>query len=163
MQELGTNDPDFFAGFAKLAVIANSDGNKCDEVNSDFDLAFVRGIKPRDQVEAALAMQMAATHRLIMGCTRHLLSATSPLEIEIYGQLLTKLNRTYLAQMEALKIYRRSDNPVVPVENVSQHGRTAPDTKPAPPFAITAAKIAPMPLVSGSELEPVAARGKREE
>jgi hypothetical protein len=174
MRDLGIDDRDFYVGFAKQIVAVNSDGKHSDEINSNFDLAFVRGAKPRDQIESALAMQMAATHRLIMGCTRRLLSATNPFEIQIYGQILTKLNRTFIAQMEALKIYRRSDDPGVTVQNVSvrdggqaivgkitQHGRAAPDATLAPPPAAADEKIAPIPLVS--KPEPVFARLKREE
>jgi hypothetical protein len=170
MRELGTDDHDFFVGLTRQIVATSSDGKNCDETNLNFDFAFVRGLKPQDQVESALALQMAGTHRLIMGCTRRLLSATTPQEIEIYGNLLIKLNRTYLDQMEALKAYRRSKQEVT-VQNtvsvrdggqaiVTQHGRAVSEGTPAAPLAITDAKVASMPNVSEYDRvpEPVAAR-----
>ena len=105
-------------------------------------------------------------------------SSGAPLpELEIYERMFTRLVRTYLAGMEGLKFYRSGNNPGVTVQNVSvrdrgqaavvgkitQHGRPAPDTIPASPLATADEKIAPMPLVSKPEPEPVAARHKREQ
>jgi hypothetical protein len=60
MEAIGTNDPDFFLGF--VDQLAKADSGKIDERRVSFMLSVVKGIKPRDQIEAMLAAQMAAVH-----------------------------------------------------------------------------------------------------
>jgi hypothetical protein len=177
MRSLGIHDPGFYAGFLKQLVIANSDGKHCDEIDSKFDLGYVQGVKPRDQVEAAQAMQMAIVHRLAIGVSRRLSNAKSLQELEIYERIFTRLVRTHSAGMGALKFYRTRNDPEVTVQHVSvrdggqavigkitQHGRTAPDTA-LPPLAITEGTKAPMPMVEKPEPEAelLPAHRKREE
>ena len=104
LRDLGIDQADFYAGFAMQLAMANSDGQHCDEINSKFDLAFVRGVKPRDQVETVAAMQMAIAHRLAIGCARRFSSGVPLPELEIYERMFTRLVRTYLAGMEGLQV-----------------------------------------------------------
>lgn len=64
MEAVGTADVDFMSGF--INQLANSGGGKIDEHQLNFKLAVVKGMKPRDQVEAMLAGQMAAVHTATM-------------------------------------------------------------------------------------------------
>ena len=61
MEALGTANLDFLDGL--LAQLANA-GWGDDERSINFMLSVVKGIEPRDQVEAMLAAQMAAVDPL---------------------------------------------------------------------------------------------------
>src|SRR4051794_1579833 len=58
MESLGTTDSDFLDGF--LAQVINASSGADPDVN--FILSVIKGIEPRDQIEAMLAAQMAAVH-----------------------------------------------------------------------------------------------------
>ena len=62
MEALGTADESFLEGLLQqLAMVAGPEG---DERGLNFTLALVKGVEPKDQVEAMLAAQMAAVHLL---------------------------------------------------------------------------------------------------
>lgn len=75
-------------------------------------------MEPRDAVEAMLINQMVATHYATSSMSSRLLSATSPELRETYERSITRLNRTFLAQVEGLKKYRAKAQQVVRVERV---------------------------------------------
>ena len=62
MEAIGTSDPDFLDGILKQLVDVVREGGKIDERKLNFILSVVKGVKPKDQVEAMLAVQMAAVH-----------------------------------------------------------------------------------------------------
>jgi len=62
MKELGTDDPRFLAGLMTQLGFASWRGKQLDGSELDFLLAVIKGVNPRDQVEAMLAAQMAAVH-----------------------------------------------------------------------------------------------------
>jgi hypothetical protein len=64
---------DFLAGFVNQ--LAEASGGEVDEQQLNFMLAVVKGIKPRDQMEAMLAAQMAAVHTATMKFSRNLAEA----------------------------------------------------------------------------------------
>ena len=82
-------------------------------------------MKPRDQLEAALAMQMAAVHHATMNAVEKLGAATKREVAELHEKALNRLARTFAAQMEALKRYRSKGEQRVYVErvNVSEGGQ----------------------------------------
>ena len=84
-------------------------------------LAMVDGIAPANEIEAALAMQMAATHDLAM----NLLSRTKQADmlnlVSVYGPLSVKLLRAFTGQVEALERLRRGGGQTVRVEHVHVH------------------------------------------
>src|SRR5271157_4951897 len=59
MQAIGTTDFDFYCGLIGQLVNASKKG-EAPEAGTNFMLAVIKGIEPRDQVEAMLAAQMAA-------------------------------------------------------------------------------------------------------
>ncbi len=74
MEALGTEDLAFVQGL--LVQLANAGpGNDLDAVDVNFLLAMVKGVKPKDQVEAMLAAQMAVVHVATMTFARHLANA----------------------------------------------------------------------------------------
>ena len=91
----------------------------------NYALAFVAGLKPRDQLEAALGMQMAAVHHATMNAVEKLGAATKREVAELHEKALNRLARTFAAQMEALKRYRSKGEQRVYVErvNVSEGGQ----------------------------------------
>src|SRR3954454_13358559 len=84
-------------------------------------LAVVDGARPRDEVEAMLAGQMAVTHALAMELMRRAHRAEHIPQLEANGALATKLLRTYVAQVEVLAKLRRGGEQTVRVEHVHVH------------------------------------------
>ena len=72
MKALGTTGDDFLQGLVTQLVNAGSQGPAADESGINFMLAVVKGIEPRDQIEAMLAAQMAAVHNATMTFARRL-------------------------------------------------------------------------------------------
>ena len=93
---------------------------------SNYALSIVKGIKPRNQVEAMLAMQMAAIHMASMKASSNLSAAKTGKGVDLWERSLNKLSRTFTTQMEALKRYRsKGGNQRIVVErvNVSEGGQ----------------------------------------
>ena len=61
-EALGTSDFDFVRGILSQIVTVSSLGGKIDEGAVNFVLAIIKDIKPNDQLEAMLALQMAIAH-----------------------------------------------------------------------------------------------------
>lgn len=62
MEALGTASYDFVSGLLAQLANAGSQGRQIDESELNFMLSVIKDIKPRDQLEAMLAAQMAAVH-----------------------------------------------------------------------------------------------------
>jgi len=90
-----------------------------DEEGLNFILSLVKGVKPKDQVEAMLAAQMAAVHIATMTFARRLAHATNILQQDSAERAFNKLARTFAAQVEALKRYRTGGEQKVTVEHVT--------------------------------------------
>jgi len=83
-----------------------------------FIVAIAAELEPADAAEAMLIMQMAATHAAMTTISGRVADATNPLARESLERSMTRLSRTYIAQMEALKRYRSKAQQVVRVERV---------------------------------------------
>ena len=143
----------------------------------NFMLSVVKGIKPRDQLEAMLAAQMAAVHMATMTFARRLAHVENIPQQDSAERAFNKLTRTFATQMEALKRYRTGGEQKVTVQhvsvseggqaivgNVTQAPReNAPDKTAAATLALTHAKTAPMPIIGkNKEPIPVPARRRRD-
>ena len=64
MEALGIGDLDFWDGLVRQLAVVGGQGTLERDLN--FMLAMVKGIEPRDQIEAMLAAQMAAVHNATM-------------------------------------------------------------------------------------------------
>ena len=123
MNALGTANPTFvqeliqqLAGIAFAgAVTGKLDDDKMARVNAA--LSCVEGIAPRDETEAMLAAQMTAIHYATMRAARKLAAATEIPEQEVASNMVSKLARTYAAQVEALKKYRSAGEQVIRVQH----------------------------------------------
>jgi hypothetical protein len=85
----------------------------------DFAVSVLRGAKPKDQIAAMLATQMAATHMAVikyidrLACEEYL----APHDSE--ERTLNKLLRVFVMQVEAFTRYQNGGERNVTVQNVS--------------------------------------------
>ena len=121
MADIGTCDLHFMAGVQNQVAAIGAQGKKFDAVSSNFLLSVVRGVKPRDELEAMLAIQMAAIHQATMMMARRLNHVDTIPQQDAAERALNKLARTYSMQMETLKRYRSKGQQVVRVERVTVH------------------------------------------
>jgi hypothetical protein len=119
MEALGTTDPDFLDGILCQLFNVGSRGGKADERTLNFMLSVVKGVKPRDQVEALLAVQMAAVHAATMTMACRLGRTETIPQQDSAERAFNKLARTFAAQVEALKRYRSRGDQTVRVEHVT--------------------------------------------
>jgi len=161
------------------AAKPNREG-KTDEVTANALIAAVEGIRPENELEGMLAVEMAVTHHLGIEALHRLRGAQTLPEYQVYGNVASKLLRTYTAQVEALARLRRKGEQKVRVEHVHVHpgGQAivgAVETSagiqgPADAKAITHAPVGPLwgehekgqsvPLASDAERPVPHARGR---
>ena len=72
MRAIGTTDAPLPPPAPFAQIVDASKGAEASESGANFMLAVVKGIEPRDQVEAMLAAQMAAVHTATMTFARRL-------------------------------------------------------------------------------------------
>ena len=123
MEALAAIDPDFVTGL--VSQLARAGGGEVDEQRLNFMLSVVKSIKPRDQVEAMLAAQMAAVHTATMRFSRNLAEAEYLDLQDSAERTFNKLTRTFVIQMDALKRYRTGGEQAITVQhvNVSEGGQ----------------------------------------
>ena len=80
--------------------------------------ASVEAVRPENEVEGALAVQMAAVHRLAMQCLSKAATGSTMEQRDSAGNIATKMLRTYTTQLEALAKLRRGGEQKVVVEHV---------------------------------------------
>ncbi len=87
---------------------------------SNKALAALHGIKPRDELEGMLAVQMVAAHNLAMELTGRAVSENQTIDgVRHNVNCIAKLMRTFVAQLEALQHYRgKESQQKVTVEHV---------------------------------------------
>ena len=116
---LGTTDSDFLYGLLYQLSDAGSKNGEVREVAVNFMLSVVKGVEPKDQVEAMLAAQMAAVHMQAMTFARKLTNAKYLPQQDSAERAFNKLARTFTTQVEALKRYRTGGQQKVTVEHVT--------------------------------------------
>ena len=177
MDAVGTADFDFYRGLIDQLASAGSRGDQIDEHQLNFLLSVVKGIKPKDQLEAMLAAQMAAVHVATMTLGRDLTNVETIEQQDSADRAFNKLARTFTTQLEALKRYRTGGEQKVTVQHVSvsEGGQaivgnvTQAAREPAPEKtaksvpALTDAQQIPMTIIGEPERAPAAvpAQSKR--
>jgi hypothetical protein len=165
MEAVGAGDVDFIDGLLTQLARAGSEGRELDEDALNFMLSVVKGIEPKDQIEAMLAAQMAAVHLATMKFARQLQHTQSLEQQDSAMRGFTKLAGTFAGHMLALKRYRTGGEQKVTVQHVSvQDGGRAivgnvtqspRETEPgliAPsPLALADARTAPMTIIENSK------------
>ena len=119
MEALGTTDPNFLNGLLRQIINVGSHGAEADEGGTNFVLSVIKGVEPKDQVEAMLAAQMAAVHLATMTFARRLAHVENIPQQDAAERAFNKLTRTFATQMETLKRYRTGGQQKVTVEHVT--------------------------------------------
>jgi hypothetical protein len=119
---LGTRSADFANTEVErmLAAMQPRDGVPT-EAQLNAALAVVHSAQPRNEIEAMLASQMAVTHALAMDMLGRTKQSPTVPYMETCANLATKLQRTFVAQVEALSKLRRGGEQKVTVEHVHVH------------------------------------------
>jgi hypothetical protein len=112
-----------FTNFAlrQLANALNERGTRIDAERLNAGLAIVDGLRPENETEALLAVQMVAAHNTAMECLERARRAETLLQFESNGNMANKLLRTFSVQMETLSRIRRGGKQNVVVEHVHVH------------------------------------------
>ncbi|MGH6804865.1 MAG: hypothetical protein ACREC3_16105 [Methyloceanibacter sp.] len=119
MKALGTTDSAFLNFLIGQLANAGTQGRQIDERGLNFMLAVVKGLEPKDQMEAMLGAQMAAVHMATMTFARRLAHVENIPQQDSAERAFNKLARTFAMQMEALKRYRTGGQQKVTVEHVT--------------------------------------------
>jgi hypothetical protein len=117
MPEIGTTDLDFYDGLIGHLVNASRGQNALSQ-NGNFMLSVVKGIQPRDQIEAMLAAQMAAVHTASMTFAGRLAHVENIPQQDSAERAFNKLTRTFAVQTSALKEYRSKSEQKMTVQHV---------------------------------------------
>jgi hypothetical protein len=118
-EAVGSENGHFLRGTLDSLAMAAQTSKGVDEANLNYGLAMVRGLHPRDQLEATLGVQMAAIHIATMTVAARLGRAETVEAWDMNERALNRLTRTFAAQMEALKRYRSNGEQQVYVERVT--------------------------------------------
>jgi len=133
-EAIGASDEAFGIGLLnQMASIAGRDGymmscmgdwmpDSMGEPMGDtmnFMVSMVKGIEPKDTLEAALAVQIAAIHVATMRQASRLSSHLHPDSYSVSERALNRLARTFAAQMDTLKKYRTGGEQKVTVQHVT--------------------------------------------
>jgi hypothetical protein len=114
-----------FTGTSMASLEWMTRGRKVGKANDvtglNAALAFMGAVAPQDELEAALAMQMAGCHSLSVEMLAMARQADRTDHVTLYGNLAVKLQRTFTAQIEALARLRGGANQSVRVEHVHVH------------------------------------------
>ena len=117
---LGTCSSAFVqASLMQLIGACRLPGSGISEVAVNAALAFVEAVKPRDEVEAALAVQMACNHAAITNIfTRFHGHFGGERSLAVGATALAKLQNAFAHQLETLRRLRNGGSQVVRVEHV---------------------------------------------
>ena len=104
----------------RLGVVMRPKGSAL-PTQTEFNaaLAAVDAIRPADEIEAMLAVQMVATYETAMDMLMRAKHADPMPTLQEYGSLAVKLLRTYTTQVEALARLRRGGEQRVIVQHVN--------------------------------------------
>jgi hypothetical protein len=127
LDTFGTESSDFAnRAMGRLGVVMRSKGSAL-PTQTEFNaaLAAFDGIRPADEIEAMLAVQMVATHETAMDMLIRAKQADLTPTLQECGSLAVKLLRTFTVQVEALGRLRRGGEQRVIVQhvNVNEGGR----------------------------------------
>ena len=117
----GTRSDKFAVGQLNNLLGMIGENDKAPDFMVNAMLAAVDAVRPENEAEGMLAVQMAATHQLAMDCLQRSARSSTLEHMEGNGNLATKMLRTYTAQLEALAKLRRGGSQKVTVEHVHVH------------------------------------------
>ena len=112
----GVKTHDAASGLMKSALNALG---RTGEHYRPFIAAMTAELEPSDAIEAMLVTQMAATHVAMTTLAQKMADQTMWTIRESNERSMTRLSRTFLAQVDALKKYRAKGQQIVKVEQVT--------------------------------------------
>jgi hypothetical protein len=117
---LGTTSSDFVnASLLQLQAAARSPLGTVSETHINAALAMIEAAAPTDEIEAALAVQMACTHTAAMAILAKLDSGFgTERRIAAFGSAAARLMRAFATQVEVLRRLRNGGQQFVRVEHV---------------------------------------------
>ena len=125
-EALGAADRDALHGLLSQLVKASVVARKPDQGNLAFMVSTLKSIAPKDSLESMLAAQMVSIQVATMRCACRLACTDDLQQQESLTRALTRLARTYAAQVEALNRHRSNGACAITVQNLSvQNGGKA--------------------------------------
>jgi len=112
-------DEDLATTLSGQLLLAQAGNGKTDSaINAAY--AMYQGIDPKDNVECLLAVQMVAVHNMAMDLSKRAMIPEQTFEgVDANINRVTKLMRTYTAQVETLKRYRTGGRQTIQVQHVN--------------------------------------------
>jgi hypothetical protein len=119
-KDLGTTSSDFVnASLLQLQAAARSPFGTVSEIHINAALAMIEAAAPKDEIEAALAVQMACTHTAAMAVLAKLDSGFgTERRIAAFGSAAARLMRAYATQVEVLRRLRSGGQQFMRIEHV---------------------------------------------
>jgi len=107
------------ASLLQLQAAARSPFGTISETHINAALAIIEAAAPKDEIEGALAVQMACTHTAAMAVLAKLDAAfATEQRVAAFGSAAARLMRAYATQVEVLRRLRHGGQQVVRVEHV---------------------------------------------
>jgi hypothetical protein len=125
---LGTTSSDFVnASLFQIQSASRSPWGGVSELAVNAALAMIEAAAPKDEIEGALAVQMACTHTAAMAVLAKLdVAFATEQRIAAFGSAAARLMKAYAMQMEVLRRLRTGGQQTVRVEHVHvNHGGQA--------------------------------------
>ncbi|QOG18018.1 MULTISPECIES: hypothetical protein [Bradyrhizobium] len=116
---LGAVDRDALHGLLSQLAKASVVARKPDQGNLAFMVSMLKSIAAKDSFEAMLAAQMVSVHVASMRSACRLACTDDVSQQESLTRALTRLARTFAAQVEALNRHRSSGACAITVQNLS--------------------------------------------
>jgi hypothetical protein len=118
----GTEDQELQSQLLNQAAATVPDLIGREVQSSEYVVAAVHGVRPKDALEGMLAVQLVAAHTMAMECLkRAALPNQIDLGVEVNINRGTKLMRTFASLTEALSRYRGKGEQKMIVEHVHVH------------------------------------------
>jgi hypothetical protein len=116
---LGTTSSDFVdASLYQLQAAARLPNSGISEIAMNGALAMIEAAAPRNEIEAALAVQMACTHSAAMSVLARFSRAVIDRQVIPLASAAARLLRAYSVQVEAVRRLRHGGDQYVRVEHV---------------------------------------------
>jgi hypothetical protein len=117
---LGTTSSDFVnASLFQIQSACRSPWGGISELSMNAALAMIEAAAPKDEIEGALAVQMAATHTAAMAVLTKLdVAFATERRVAAFGSAAARLMRAYAMQVEVLRRLRNGGQQFVRVEHV---------------------------------------------
>jgi hypothetical protein len=117
---LGTTSSDFVnASLFQIQSACRSPWGGISELAMNAALAMIEAAAPKDEIEGALAVQMACTHTAAMAVLAQLdVAFATEQRVAAFGSVAARLLKAYAMQVEVLRRLRNGGQQFVRVEHV---------------------------------------------